>query len=180
MLGPDRPTSREETLQQQLDQFEREMKGLRNRLSRFERLLVKNNIIDSTNQTAREARDTSRMVVLTSKRDRHIAGKVIEEVRYSVHVLFSPDGEVFTEPLVNPTAGTVYQIRVEVTQHHPGPDFQGFRLFWRLPSGWAFADGHGDTTEHEAVSNPTVITRKATYSSGSAGWRVVTRRWYRP
>lgn len=169
----------QESLQQQLDEFEA---AVRQRLSRFERLLIAANLIDTTKGLKSTTQSTAQAVNLTPRKDRFVAGIGKEDPQYSVDVTYCPasgDDDIFTEPLVNPTAGS-YLVRFAVTQHHAGLLFQGFELRARLPAGWSFADSHGEYTVHEFISNPTVIVRKASYSSGTKGFKGVVSHWYRP
>lgn len=166
------------SVQERLRQLERLLAKQASTISRFERILIANNLIDSTNATSRQATSTARATTVTPARDRFVAGKQRENPQYTLDVEFSDDGEVFSEPLVNPVAGQVYQIRARVTQHHSGNLFSGVHLRWRRPAGWTWTDGYDAHTYHETISNPLVITRKARYSSGLAGWRVVIEKWY--
>lgn len=146
------------------------------------------NIIDTTKRTSKAGTATAKATTKPDGKDRHVAAVQLTEPQYDIDVDLSSKSSasaktaheiIWTEPLVNPIPGTTFQVRASVTQHHAGEPFQGVKLDWRLPVGWAWADNKGQYTYHEFVSNPVRIQRLAKYLSGVEGWRVIIAEWYR-
>lgn len=171
-------TSRDAAIKAQLDAFERHIGRRKPNVSRFDRLIIERNLLDRTVKVEGQAIVLEAGIVKPRPKNSFMPGEFKEDPQYSITVMFAKKTEdIYGQALVKPAPG-VYQVRAEVTQHHAGQLFQGFKLEWVLPTGWSFAGG-GAFTYHEFISNPTVATRLATYASGTKGWKVILREWYR-
>lgn len=86
-------------------------------------------------------------------------GAADQDPRFDLEMMFSGDGKSYGNPLVSPSPGIDYFIRVRLTQHQQDPLLQGFAIRWTAPAGWYWVDGLGDLTFDEATSNPLIVTR---------------------
>ena len=158
------------------------LSALEGEMSRFARLLNANNIIDTQKTTATKTTKVSSAVTAKPKKDVKVPGKPVLNPMYDLEMEFSPDGSSYANPLVNPTSGGSYYVRVRIRQHQSEVLIQGFSIKWYKPSGWSWVDGIGSTTTDETMSNPLVITRVAKAPSSNRGGSfraVVIKKFYR-
>lgn len=145
----------------QIRQIRADLNRIDTTVTRFERELNPGNILDRQKTTAKTAKKTSSAVVKAPKKDIKISGTVKRDPMYDLELEFSDEGDGYSNPLVNPTAGEDYYIRCRIRQHQAEPLLQGFETEWRKPAGWTWVDGLSTRLFDEAISNPAVITRVA-------------------
>jgi hypothetical protein len=157
-----------------------ELRTFQSDISRFERELIQNNILDVVKKVAATTTKTAKAVSTKPKREVRISGKVPRDPMYDLELEFSNNGESWANPLVNPTAGGTYFVRLRLRQHQAEPLLQGFKLAWTKPTGWTWVDGLSTTTYEEAASNPMVVARVATAPSTARGgsFRIVVQAHY--
>lgn len=158
-----------------------ELKTFGDEISRFERELVKNNILDAVRDVAKNTRKNAQAVSIPPKRDTLVKGAAKNDPMYDLEIEFSDNtGNSYGNPLVNPTAGATYYVRCRLRQHQAEPLLQGFKLSWTKPTGWTWIDGLSSLTYEEATSNPMVVVRVAKAPSSARGgtFRVIVQDHY--